>query len=286
MPDAIIAADPKLAVSEANANQILWLALTLTPGLGPTRSRRLVEFFGSVDRVFQASLTELEAAGLPVQSAQALATGRSVQLANEEIARATAADVHLVAFDDPAYPARLRQIYDPPLVLYACGNPGALSLPGVAVVGTRHPHALRHRHGRALVVRSRHPGTGHLQRHGQRRRYRRASRRNIRQRQDRGHVRNRGGRAVSERKFPAGRADSGSAAARWFQSFRSEPSPPRRISPFAIALSAEFRWECWWSKPPNTAALASPPAVRWSRVATSMPSPETSLTKIPGDRIR
>jgi hypothetical protein len=57
-PDAIIAADPKLAVSEANANQILWLALTLTPGLGPTRSRRLVEFFGSVDRVFQASLTE------------------------------------------------------------------------------------------------------------------------------------------------------------------------------------------------------------------------------------
>ncbi len=89
MPDAIIAADPKLAASEANANQILWLALTLTPGLGPTRSRRLVEFFGSVDRVFHASLTELEASGLPVQSAQALATGKSVDLANEEIARAT-----------------------------------------------------------------------------------------------------------------------------------------------------------------------------------------------------
>ena len=139
MPDAVIAADPKLAASEANANQILWLALTLTPGLGPTRSRRLVEFFGSVDRVFQASLTELEAAGLPVQSAQVLATGRSVDLANEEIARATAADVHLVAFDDPAYPARLKQIYDPPLVLYVRGNPAALSLPGVAVVGTRHP---------------------------------------------------------------------------------------------------------------------------------------------------
>jgi DNA processing protein len=50
-----------------------------------------------------------------------------------------AADVQLLAFDDPAYPARLRQIYDPPLVLYARGNPAALSLPGVAVVGTRHP---------------------------------------------------------------------------------------------------------------------------------------------------
>src|ERR1035438_1799382 len=81
LPVAIVAADPNLAVSEANANQILWLALTLTPGLGPTRSRRLVEFFGSVDRAFQASLTELEASGLPVQSAQALVTGRSVELA-------------------------------------------------------------------------------------------------------------------------------------------------------------------------------------------------------------
>lgn len=63
-----------------------------------------------MDRVFEASLTELEASGLPVQSAQALATGRSVESANEEIARATAADVHLVAFDDSAYPARPRGV--------------------------------------------------------------------------------------------------------------------------------------------------------------------------------
>jgi DNA processing protein len=143
LPDAIVAADSKLdsklKTSRADSNQILWLALTLTPGLGPTRSRRLVEFFGTIDRVFASSLTELEAAGLPAQSAQALGTGRSIQLANEEIARATAADVHLVGFDDPAYPTRLRQIYDPPLVLYVRGNVAALSLPGIAVVGTRHP---------------------------------------------------------------------------------------------------------------------------------------------------
>ncbi len=143
MPDATIATDPKLdsklKTSQADSNQILWLALTMTPGLGPTRSRRLVEFFGTIDRVFASSLTELEAAGLPAQSAQALGTGRSIQLANEELARAAAADVHLVALDDPAYPPRLRQIYDPPLVLYVRGNVAALSLPGIAVVGTRHP---------------------------------------------------------------------------------------------------------------------------------------------------
>jgi DNA processing protein len=99
----------------------------------------LVEFFGTIDRVFASSLTELEAAGFPAQSAQGLGTGRSIQLANEEIARAAAANIQLVALDDPAYPPRLRQIYDPPLVLYVRGNATALSLPGIAVVGTRHP---------------------------------------------------------------------------------------------------------------------------------------------------
>ncbi len=58
---------------------------------------------------------------------------------DEEISRCVAADIHLLAFDDPAYPVRLRQIYDPPLVLYVRGNAAALSLPGVAVVGTRDP---------------------------------------------------------------------------------------------------------------------------------------------------
>jgi len=49
-----------------------WLALTMTPQLGPTRSRRLVERLGKVENVFRASLTELEACGLPASAAQAL----------------------------------------------------------------------------------------------------------------------------------------------------------------------------------------------------------------------
>jgi DNA processing protein len=74
----------------ANPGQIVWLALTLTPGLGPTRSRRLVEFFGSVESVLKATLTELEAAGLPAQAGQALGTGRSDELAHDELAKASA----------------------------------------------------------------------------------------------------------------------------------------------------------------------------------------------------
>jgi DNA processing protein len=116
-----------------------WLALGLTPGLGPTRARRLVEHFGNVTAVFRASLTELEATGLLAVSAQSLGTGKSMELAQEEMGKAKAAGVQVLTLDDPAYPPQLRQIYDPPLVLYVRGDVHVLSQPGIAVVGTRHP---------------------------------------------------------------------------------------------------------------------------------------------------
>jgi len=128
-----------LKSATAHTSQIAWLALTLTPGLGPTRARRLVEFFGNVEGVLNASLTELEAAGLPATAAQSLGTGRSIELAHDELAKAAAGEISLIALDDGEYPTRLRQIYDPPLVLYVRGNVEALAKPGIAVIGTRHP---------------------------------------------------------------------------------------------------------------------------------------------------
>src|SRR5579862_6251697 len=116
-----------------------WLGLMLTPGLGPTKARRLTEFFGSIENVFAASLTELEAGGLNASAAQSLGTGRSLELAHEELLRANAVSVRLICIEDQLYPAQLKQIYDPPLVLYVRGNQTAISEPGIAVVGTRHP---------------------------------------------------------------------------------------------------------------------------------------------------
>ncbi|MGH9510909.1 MAG: DNA-processing protein DprA [Terriglobales bacterium] len=116
-----------------------WVALALTPGLGANKSRRLVEFFGGIQAVFKATLTELEAAGLRAVSAQALATGQSAELAQEELGRATAVGAEVIVLDDHAYPPQLNQIYDPPLVLCVRGNVAALSQPGIALVGTRHP---------------------------------------------------------------------------------------------------------------------------------------------------
>ena len=62
-----------------------WLALNLTPGLGPTKARKLVEHFGGIKNVFKATLTELEATGIQTVSAQSLGTGRSVELGYEEL---------------------------------------------------------------------------------------------------------------------------------------------------------------------------------------------------------
>ncbi len=127
------------AVSPAATHLLEWLAISLTPGLGPTRSRKLVEHFGSPDAVFRASLTELEASGIQAVSAQSLAAGKSGELARDEIAQAAAAGVTLLSMDDPCYPPRLKEIYDPPLILRVRGNPEALTSPGIAMVGTRHP---------------------------------------------------------------------------------------------------------------------------------------------------
>jgi len=129
-----------IATASTAATHVLeWLAISLTPGLGPTRARKLVEHFGSAEAVFRASLTELESTGIQAVSAQSLATGKSAELAREEIAAAAAADITLVSLDDPFYPTRLKEIYDPPLVFRVRGNPEVLNKPGIAMVGTRHP---------------------------------------------------------------------------------------------------------------------------------------------------
>jgi DNA processing protein len=128
-----------VAVSPSVTHILEWLAISLTPGLGPTKARKLVEHFGSAEAVFHASLTELESTGMQAVSAQSIATGKSAELAREEVARAAAAGVTVVSLEDSCYPSRLKEIYDPPLVLYVRGNPEVLMQPGIAMVGTRHP---------------------------------------------------------------------------------------------------------------------------------------------------
>src|SRR5579872_360220 len=125
--------------SGARGAKLQWLALSLTPGMGPTRGRKLVDHFGSIEAVFHASLTTLEGAKIPSQSAQSIFSGKSIALAEEELMKAETAGAILLTRSDSEYPPVLTEIYDPPLALYIKGDVAALSAPGIAVVGTRHP---------------------------------------------------------------------------------------------------------------------------------------------------
>ena len=125
--------------TQPEVSTLQWLALVLTPAMGPTRGHRVVHHFGGIEQVFRASLTELEASGLPAASAQSIALGKSFSLAEEELMKARDASADLISFEDQRYPARLKEIYDPPLLLYTRGNAELLSEPGLGVVGTRHP---------------------------------------------------------------------------------------------------------------------------------------------------
>ena len=116
------------------------LALACTPQLGPSGVRRLFGRIPDVGQIFRASLTELEAAGLPAVCAQSIALGNSLRLADEQLEKiARASDVTLISFGSEHYPAQLAEIYDPPLVLYVRGDSAILRETGIAVIGTRHP---------------------------------------------------------------------------------------------------------------------------------------------------
>jgi len=116
-----------------------WLALSMTPGLGPTRARQLVEQFGSPEAVFRASLTELEAAAIQAVSAQSIATGKSAEQARGELARSADAGITVLSMNDALYPRRLKEIYDPPIILDVRGDAEQLNKPGIAMVATLHP---------------------------------------------------------------------------------------------------------------------------------------------------
>jgi DNA processing protein len=119
--------------------RLAWLALALTPRMGPTRTARAVQRLGAAERVFSASLTELEDAGLPAEAAQFCFDGRAHSAAVEEAARTAEQQATFLTPEDDAYPNRLLEIYDPPPVLWVRGDAGLLQRIGIAVVGTRQP---------------------------------------------------------------------------------------------------------------------------------------------------
>jgi len=131
--------DALYPAAQLDEDRLAWLALTLAPGLGPKRIVDAVKQLEAPSQIFSLPLTALEALRFPAQAAQFLFDGKGRQAAEKEWARVAEQGATVVSYSCPEYPERLKEIYDPPPVLWVRGAASLLSRPGIAIVGTRHP---------------------------------------------------------------------------------------------------------------------------------------------------
>jgi DNA processing protein len=119
--------------------ELHWLALKLVPGLGTRTSKRLLDRFRSPQAIFRASRTELEGAGVSGAVAQSIVSGCVFEDAATQQEKVKESGAVLVTIGDPRYPAPLREIYDPPVLLFARGRLELLESIMLGIVGTRRP---------------------------------------------------------------------------------------------------------------------------------------------------
>jgi len=114
------------------------VALNMIEGIGPVRVRQLLQFFGDASAVLKASRQQLlSVRGIGDESAATIANWeKTVDLAGE-LKRIAEFGCHIVTQDDAEYPPSLREIYDPPVVLYVKGSLTAADKNSVAIVGSR-----------------------------------------------------------------------------------------------------------------------------------------------------
>ena len=115
-----------------------WVELNMTPGIGPRAAAKLLERFGSAEAVYRATRGELEQLRLPPETVDSIIARdlRSKAEAESNAVKALGGDILLL--DDGVYPSSLREIYDPPIVLYVKGAwSECLDQPCIGIVGSR-----------------------------------------------------------------------------------------------------------------------------------------------------
>jgi len=119
---------------------IHYLQLSFTAGVGPITARKMIEHFGSIGRACAAKASELrEIEGVGTRNGEKIGAGlvEGARRAEAELRKATAAGVSILCPTDDAYPVLLKEIPDPPLVLYMRGTLEPRDLHSVAIVGSR-----------------------------------------------------------------------------------------------------------------------------------------------------
>ncbi len=118
-----------------------WLALHRTPGLGAIAFQRLLDRFSSPREFFTLPASERRCA-LPLPPAGcAFLAAPAWDKIESDLRWAEAESRTVLTLHDPDYPQLLKEIADPPPLLFVCGNPALLSRPQIAIVGSRNPSA-------------------------------------------------------------------------------------------------------------------------------------------------
>jgi DNA processing protein len=116
-----------------------YIALNMMEGIGPVKTRALVEALGSPEAIFSANATELSSVnGVGPKLAQSIVEQQSRLDPAAEIAKARKLGFEIVTMLDEDYPDSLRQIHDPPLALYIQGRLAPRDRHAIGVVGSRH----------------------------------------------------------------------------------------------------------------------------------------------------
>jgi DNA processing protein len=115
-----------------------WIALNMTPGVGPRVAARLLERFGAAEAVFGALRAELEQMRLRPETLESIVLRDRHEAAAVELVRVRELGADVLVLDDGTYPALLREIADPPITLYVRGAwSECLDAPCVGIVGSR-----------------------------------------------------------------------------------------------------------------------------------------------------
>jgi DNA processing protein len=114
-----------------------WVGFSSVRGIGPMKFRALLNHFGDLEEAWHADALELKEAGLDRRALGSFMTMRSTISLDGEMEKIERQGVKVLTWDDPAYPPRLLNIYNPPPVLYVKGEILDEDQWAVAVVGTR-----------------------------------------------------------------------------------------------------------------------------------------------------
>ncbi len=117
-----------------------WVILNMIPGVGSLTVEKLLQRFGTPEGILSASSKDLQKVeGVGRELAGRIAGWKGTVDIKKELELLKKHGATVISLEDETYPAHLKEIYDPPVVLYVRGEISARDRQAIAIVGTRHP---------------------------------------------------------------------------------------------------------------------------------------------------